>query len=204
MTGVAQMATLVAGTKLYHGSPANEFTHDYFAATSPSPNHFEHRPVPDTPAWFALNVLFSLHAAARFTPAGQAATFTLHTYTVAKTLNLYSLDDMNDFAEFMVSLGEPRPTFNAKRQATPLAKLALEANIDGYVVQQDIVRQEPEYVLFGSGLAKLGKPEPFELRIVPQPMPGHLPARSTIHFNKLPLGAPLATYDYTGGPGTLT
>ncbi|WP_117212382.1 hypothetical protein [Allorhizocola rhizosphaerae] len=201
MRGVAEMTVLKAGAKLYHGSPANEFTHDFFAATSPSPTHFEHRPMPDTPAWFATNVLFSLHAAARFTPPGQQATFTLHTYTVSKDLNLYSLEDMADFAEFMVGLGEPKPKFNAKAQALPLARLALSSNADGYVVKKDIVRQEPEYVLFGSGLAKLGTPEPFQLRLVP--VAGHHPPRSTVHFDQAVLGAPLATYDYTGGPGTL-
>jgi len=74
-------------------------------------------------------------------------------------------------------------------------------NVDGYLVKKDIVRQEPEYVLFDSGLAKLAKPEPFQLRLVP--VGGHHPPRSTVHYDKPVLGAALATYDYTGGPGRL-
>jgi hypothetical protein len=201
MTGVAEMTVLKAGTELFHGSPANEFTHDFLAAAGPSPTHFEHPPMPDAPAWFATNVLFSLHAAARFTPAGKQATFTLHTYTVAKDLKLYSLKDMDDFADFMVSMQQPRPTFNAKAQATPLAKLASGTDIDGYVVLKDIVRKEPEYVLFGSGLKKLSKPEPIRLKLVP--VGGYQPPRSNVYFDKSNPGAPLAAYEYSGGPGKL-
>ncbi len=199
--GTPKRVVLEAGAKLFHGSPAGEFTHDFFQDTSPSPTHFEHRPWPDAPAWFAANPLFSMHAAARFTRAAVEATFTLHTYTVNKPLNLYSLEDMAEFADFMVTLGEPRPTYNAMAQAIPLARLALGSDLDGYVVKQDIVRQEPEYVLFGSGLAKLAEPVPFRLRLVP--VPRAQPPRSNVFFDQPMPGAALATYDYTRGPGRL-
>jgi hypothetical protein len=201
MTGVAETTVLKTGTKLFHGSPAGEFTHEYLASAGPSPTHYEHPPMPDAPSWFASNLLFSLHAAARFTKPDIQSTITLHTYEVAKDINLMSLQDMDDFKEFVVSLGQPRPTYNAVPQALPLAKLAAQSSLDGYVVLKDIVREEPEYVLFDSGLKKLGKPAPFTIRLVP--VPGSNPKRSRLVFDDNPHGAPLATYDYSGGPGRL-
>lgn len=200
MTGIAEPATLKAGTVLYHGSPAGEFTHAYLAKAGPSPTHYEHPPTPDVPAWFAANLLFSLHAAARFTPADTAATFTLHSYTVGKDLHLMSFQDMDDFRKFMQSRFGVKATYNGNKEAIPLAKEALESNLDGYVVQKDIVRAEPEYVLFASGMAKLHTPEQVRLRLVPNPG-GSTPC-SDVAFDGAPTKV-LATYRYSGGPGEL-
>lgn len=202
MTGVAETAVLKPGTQLFHGSPAGEFTHAYLEQAGPSPYHYEHPPQPDAPAWFATNILFSLHAAARFTPPNQQATFTLHVYQVTKQIELMSFQDMQDFAAFMDDQHQMKNvTINGVREATPLAKRALGSALDGYVVLKDVVRQEPEYVLFGSGLAKLGAPEKFTLSLVP--VPGKQPPTSKVTFQNKPNDAPLATYVYGQGPGKM-
>jgi hypothetical protein len=201
MTGVAEITVLQKGTTLYHGSPAGEFTHEYLQQAGPSPYHYQHPPTPGSPAWFATNPLFSLHAAARFTKPNAQWTITLHTYRVSKDINLMSFQDMDDFRAFMSNLMQVKPTYNGKKEAIPLARQAAESGLDGYLVLKDIVRDEPEYVLFESGLNKLTNPDPFTMRLVP--VPGSKPPASRFGFDNNPTGATVATYQYTGGPGTL-
>jgi hypothetical protein len=194
--GLADQLTLTPGKVLFHGTLAAEFTHEHLDKAGPSPIHYVHPPTPDAPAWFADNQKFSLHAAVRFTRPGQRAVIVLHAYQVRKAISMMSLPDMDNFRVFMREQHNLRAPFNGIMEGLALAKFSNESWLEGYAVLKDIVREEPEYVLFPSGLAKLGPPVTRTVNVVP----------ITSTRSKLvdaSTNEELAVYTYDGGPGVL-
>jgi hypothetical protein len=204
MTTPATEVVVNAGSALYHGTPASDFTHDHLAPSGPSPIHYEHAKAPDAPGWFAQGVFLPMHAGVRFIAPNTAAKLWFHVYKTTKQLKLMSFDDMNAFDAFLGQMGGHPRGINGVTEAVRLAKQGLfgpDSVMDGYVVQSDVVRHEPEIVLFDTAInAKLAAADPIEIDVVP--VVGAAP-----HAQSQLRGATthnvIALYTYSGGPGTL-
>jgi hypothetical protein len=194
--GLADPLALEPGKVLFHGTLASEFTHEHLDKAGPSPIHYVHPPTPDSPAWFADNQKFSLHAAVRFTRPGKPAVIVLHAYRIQKSISMMSLPDMDNFRVFMQEQHNLHAPFNGIMEGLALAKSSIESWLEGYAVLKDIVRGEPEYVLFQAGLKKLGQPETRTVNVVPTS-----PTRSVLVDAST--GERLAEYTYNNGPGVL-
>jgi hypothetical protein len=155
--GLTSELTLPRGKQLYHGSLAAEFTHEHSSRAGPSPYHYTHPPHPNAPAWFADNEKFALHAAVRFTTANQRSEIMLHSYTLYSDLLLWSVPNIEDFRIVMhEQFGVDAPV-NGLAEGLVLAKEAnaIDYRLGGYAMMEDMVRREPEYVLFDGGMRVL-------------------------------------------------
>ncbi|KZM24088.1 hypothetical protein ST47_g4747 [Ascochyta rabiei] len=153
----------------------------------------------DSPAWFADNRNFSLHAAMRFTVPGEEGEIVLHTYTVRKQLSMMSLPDIENFRVFMREmLGVNNLQVNGLMEGIVLARWSNEPmGLDGYALERDMVRGEPEYVLFQVGLARLNAHPSQVIRVLP------IKGTQSSKLVDKKTGVHLATYTYDNGPGKL-
>lgn len=198
MLGLAGHGQLAANTILYHGTTAPAFTHQHLAPAGPNPIHYEHPPMPAPPAWFALNVLFSLHAGVRGIAPGAFGTMRVLQYIAASAIDLMRFDNVPDLNAYLLEQhGQPAP-LNGIVEALAIGFFA---GVDGYWLDQDAVRNEPEVVLFQSGLNKLRLNMTFQPNITPMPH-GALPGGGPV-VPRHNVGGGAATYYHTGGPGTL-
>jgi hypothetical protein len=206
--GVIREYTLAAGTTLYHGTTAAEFTHEHLDAAGPSPVHYQHPPVPDAPAWFAENPLFSMHAGFAVIPAGRRMRMWLHQYRVRRDLRLLRFSDLAELSTVLIEQerepGRPDPEpVRTNDVPAALRWQRLAGPMDGYRVDADVVRREPEIVLFPSGTQAMTWVAHFELlaepageRVPPggeEPVPSH---RLTMG------GGGMGDYYHTAGAGT--
>jgi hypothetical protein len=112
------------------------------------------KPVPNAPAWFGeKNTAFSLHAATRYVPEDNGSIY-VHKYSSKKPLKLLRFSDCDDLSDFVDKLdNKGYIDENNAAAAARLKKLA--PKYDGYFLDQDLVREEKEIILFGKGLKKL-------------------------------------------------
>lgn len=135
-----------AGAVLWHGTPAAAFDDRSMGAKAGAKS-----PTPSPPAWLAGDPAFSAHVSAALHPANQ---MWLHAYTVSSDLELLAFDGCPDLAAYLGVLG---PLVNDVAAANSvLAKPKPKGTpTDGYMLEADSVREQPEYILFAPGLAKL-------------------------------------------------
>jgi hypothetical protein len=191
--GLPEEAHIDPGAFLTHGSPVAIF--DPTREDGAGPSLKPASPLlPSAPAWFAImNPEFSVHAAARFIERGQNGVIHVHAYLVTKRLTLLRFDDFADFAAFVSEQdSQAAPTSNTVAAAVRFAKLA--SSFDGYQLDADLVRGEPEVILFDSGLAKL-QPYVVSKLVVAPTIFGHQSIKG--------MGGSDFDYDRSGGgPGT--
>jgi hypothetical protein len=206
--GVAGQCAVGAGTILYHGTQAAQFGHGHLAPAGPNPIHFQHPPVPDAPAWFAPSVLFAMHAGVRTIAAGAHGQIWLFQYPVRQEIRLLRFNDVADLSGYLLSqeatFGPPRPPLHANDIPAALRLWHLYTTLDGYRLDADPVRGEPEIVLFPAGLQKLQLGAADRLQVTPQPplaVPG-LAAPIPYHQLTTGLGHHMGYFLHTGGPGT--
>lgn len=101
---------------------------------------------PSAPAWFAGDPAFSAHVKA-YLHESQAAY--MNAYTATQAIDLLAFDDC---ADLNAHLGRAAGINDV---AAANLVLAAHPGIDGYMLEADAVRRQPEYVLFAPGLAKL-------------------------------------------------
>jgi hypothetical protein len=106
------------------------------------------QPLPDPPAWFALGSRFSAHAGARY---GGASTH-LHNYRVLANIDLLRFVDFPTLQAYLAAFGHQHDENDV---AAANDVLALNPGVHGYTVDADLVRGEPEFILFAAGLANL-------------------------------------------------
>lgn len=127
------------GTYLVHGTNVQQF----LGTGGP-------KRTPDSPSWFALESRFSAHAGSR----GGDPIIYLHNYRVTTAaLDLLAFDDVTDLSTYLENNGYPQTDINGVDEANKV--LSLNAGIDGYKLDRDAVRDEPEIILFNDGLGKL-------------------------------------------------
>jgi nucleoid-associated protein YgaU len=147
---------LAVGTTLVHGTSAAEFTSGTGAP----------QPTPRAPAFFARESRFSVHAGGR--RGGQAVTY-LHNFVVAADVALLRFPDFPALRAYLlgfnasVPAGAPCPwcgivtNHNPPRNDNAAAGQirAHHPGVHGYLLDRDLVREEPEYILFDEGLANI-------------------------------------------------
>jgi hypothetical protein len=141
--GVPGVHVVPANTVLTHGTDVGQFQ------VRAGPNLGQDQDTPDAPAWLAIGSRFSAHAGSR----GGANITHLHNYLVQNNLNLVAFDDFDDLDQYLTANGHPGADENGVAEAGHV--LALNGAMDGYYLTRDLVRNEPEIILFAAGLAKL-------------------------------------------------
>lgn len=134
---------LCAKTVLFHGSNVERFTDNKLKA----------------PAWLTADPAFAMHAVAQMHPSPKPF---LHNFTVMKEINLLAFDDCKDLETYLESLKKNASGGNIGMDAKGVKEL--NPHIEGYMIEKDLGRGQPEYVLFDSGILKLkaGEPIPFD------------------------------------------
>jgi hypothetical protein len=140
--GIPGAHRVEAGGMLWHGTNVAQFEN---RARGAAPGAVTDTPSP--PAWFAGDPAFSAHVSAGLHP--DPVTY-MNAYILRTALNLLAFDDCADLNTF---LGQPIGGANEAPEAE-LVRAAHPA-ADGYMLEADAVRGQPEYVLFARGLAKL-------------------------------------------------
>ncbi len=143
LAGVPGNAQVNAGEYLTHGSHIAAFT------VQAGPMAGQPQDAPDPPAWFARGSRFSAHAGSR---RGGAATH-LHNYEITAAINLLAFDNYADMRQYLTNAGQAPPASNNVAAANMV--LALNGGADGYMLEADLVRREPEIILFAPGMGKL-------------------------------------------------
>jgi hypothetical protein len=149
------MLNVAVGTTFVHGTGAAQFTN---GAGAP-------QPTPTEPAFFARESRFSVHAGGR--RDGQATTY-LHNFVVTAALHLLRFPDFPAMRTYLrgfnagVLAGTQCPrchyVSHEHRSNTNEAALQLRDHhpgVHGYLLDRDLVRAEPEYILFDAGLANI-------------------------------------------------
>lgn len=144
--GIPGTEVVRQGALLWHGTPVQAFA-DRREGARPGAKI----PTPSAPAWLAGDPAFSAHVSAALHPAAQ---MWLHPYTVHQDLRLLAFDSCADLALYLGVVG---PLVNDAIAAA--AVLAKHGPVDGYMLEADSVREQPEYILFAPGLAKLRRSE---------------------------------------------
>ena len=136
--GVPGAHTIAADTVLYHGTRAGQFSGD--------------SGMPDPPVWLADTRIFALHAAAQHA-TDQPQSY-VHHFTAVANIQLLAFDDCADLEAYIT---EHLHQFGSGGNLAMDARRVLAANrsADGYMLERDLGRGEPEYVLFAGGVAKL-------------------------------------------------
>jgi hypothetical protein len=194
MHGVADQLALAQGTILYHGTMADKFVHQD-SIGGPAPSHYIHPPTPDGPAWFAENIAFSLHAAIRFTSPNTHAEISLYEYTVRYPISMMSFENMDSFAEYLYEQHGITADTNDVIEAAAVAQRGMGTGLDGFALDEDVVRGERELVLWETGMARLGAPVIYPVSVVPVDETTSI----LVDENEQHLG----TYVYDGGVGEL-
>jgi hypothetical protein len=194
MHGVADHLTLPQRTVLYHGTLADKFVHQD-SIGGPAPSHYIHPPTPDGPAWFAENIAFSLHAAIRFTNPNTRAQISLYEYTVRYPISMMSFENMDSFAEYLYEQHGITADTNDVMEAAAVAQRGMDTRLDGFALDEDIVRGERELVLWETGMARLGAPVIHPVTV--------MPVDETTSILVDEDGEHLGTYYYDEGVGEL-
>lgn len=134
------VGTVPQGTVVYHGTPVGMFTWQN-PGLNPAPP-FDHPANPDGPAWFADNWQFSIHAGLRYLVGQSDTNLSLYLYSFRQEIAVLVCPDL---ATFSAETGIPLDNGDYVAAETFCAKYADQYN--GYVIQQDAVRQQPEYIL---------------------------------------------------------
>jgi hypothetical protein len=196
MHGVADYFTLPQGTVLYHGTLADEFVHQESTA-GPAPSHYIHPPTPDGPAWFAQNIAFSLHAAVRFTAPNTETEISLYEYTVRNPISMMSFENMASFRVYLEEQYGIHAVTNDVIAAAAVAQRGMGTRLNGFALDEDMVRRQRELVLWETGMARLGPPVIYRVTVVPNPDDEE--TSFLVDENNEHLG----TYYYDGGVGHL-
>nr|WP_042177913.1 hypothetical protein [Kibdelosporangium sp. MJ126-NF4]CEL12846.1 hypothetical protein [Kibdelosporangium sp. MJ126-NF4]CTQ98532.1 hypothetical protein [Kibdelosporangium sp. MJ126-NF4] len=136
--GGVPIRTLAVGTTLTHGTTVQRFT----TATGAQ------QTLPNPPAWFAIGSRFSAHAGGRF---GTASTY-LHNYVVQADITLLRFADFPALQAYLAGFG-PMHELNDTAAANDV--LLYNPMAHGYTLDADLVRGEPEVILFAAGMANL-------------------------------------------------
>jgi hypothetical protein len=203
LDGVAGDLTVESREVLLHGTEVQAFDPDRMEASTGMPRSPLERSsaeLPDAPAWFSKIPAFSLHAAARF---NQGNVY-LRQYTVSRPIRLLAFDDVADLNAYLTSMGSPAVGINDATASNLLQRMSGDS-FDGYMLTRDMVRREPEYVLWASGLAKLVPTENELFRAKPSKwdqQPGQDRGPKTNYKGD---GGSRGQHDTgPGGPGTFT
>jgi len=140
--GSAGVDRVKAQALLWHGTNIEQFQD-----RSPGAPAGAVTQTPSAPAWFAGDPAFSAHVSAALHPSQMTY---MNAYTVTQDLVLLAFDDCADLNTYL-----QRPVNDANDALAAQAVLARAGNCDGYMLERDAVRAQPEYVLFAAGLAKL-------------------------------------------------
>lgn len=134
------VGTLPQGTVLYHGTPVGMFTWQQ-PDLNPAPP-FNHPSTPDGPAWFADDWQFSIHAGLRFLQGQSDTSLTLYQYSLRQQIATLTCPDLDSFTEATgISLE------NGDYPAAVAFCAAYPFQYNGYVIEQDAVREQPEVIL---------------------------------------------------------
>ncbi|ONI79830.1 hypothetical protein ALI144C_24155 [Actinosynnema sp. ALI-1.44] len=136
--GGIPIRTLAVGTTLTHGTTVQQFT----TATGAQ------QALPNPPAWFAIGSRFSAHAGGRY---GTASTY-LHNYVVQAVITLLRFADFPTLRAYLAGFGT---THNENNVAAANDVLLHNPTAHGYTLDADLVRGEPEVILFAAGMANL-------------------------------------------------
>ena len=149
--GVPGRHVLASGGMIFHGSDIATFT---------GSNQRGATGVPNAPAWLTGDPEFAMHAPIMMHPSARAY---LHNFTARRDITLLAFDDCADLEAYLENNGKPASGGNIGMDAKGVKQLNGEA-CEGYLVEKDKGRGQPEYVLFAAGLAKLkpGDPIPFD------------------------------------------
>jgi ribosomal protein S18 acetylase RimI-like enzyme len=141
--------TIPRSSVLFHGSPTKTFLP---------------KGLPTPPAWFAADPQFSMHVCAQTNPiTGQgnpSAKVYLHNFTVIHAIKVLQFKDCGELEEYLTS--NKKKAFGGNTGVEARGVMELNPTIAGYVVESDLGRGQPEYVLFVEGLNALKPEAPIE------------------------------------------
>ncbi|CAA0118156.1 Uncharacterised protein [Halioglobus japonicus] len=136
-----QTGRVAEGTIYYHGSPVGIFTWRD-TELNPAPP-FAHPKKPDGPAWFTNSWEFSVHAGSRYLIGQTDKSLHLHKYKLKSMVSTLTCETHADFTKY-TDISFENGDYQA---ATTFCNKIAPLQYNGYIINRDQVRGEPELIL---------------------------------------------------------